>query len=61
MKPTKKKERDRVNEETFIYANSVPLHCLPLQDLNKEWALKRTNPDKESSTIKTLKTLRTKC
>ena len=55
MKPTKKKERDGVNEETFIYANSVPLHCLPLQDLNKDWALKRTNPDKESSTIKTLK------
>ena len=54
-------QRDRVNEETFIYANSVPLHCLPLQDLTKEWAKKhlpalmRTNPDKESSTLKTLK------
>ena len=45
----------------FIYANPVPLHCLPLQKLNKEWAKKhlpalmRTNLDKESSTLKTLK------
>ena len=56
-----KGKNDRVTEETFIYANPVSLHCLPLQDLKKEWAKKplpalmRTNPDKESSTLKTLK------
>ena len=31
-------KRDRVNKETFIYGNSVPLHSLPLEDLQKEWA-----------------------
>ena len=28
-------KRDRVNQETFIYGNSVPLHSLPLEDLRK--------------------------
>ena len=56
-----KGKRDRVNEETFICGNSVPLHSLPLEELTKEWAKKhlpailRTDPGKESSTLKTLK------
>ena len=45
----------------FIYGNSVPLHSLPLEEVTKEWAKKhlpavlRTDPGKESSTLKTLK------
>jgi hypothetical protein len=59
-------KRDRVNEETFIYGNSVPLHSLPLEDLQKEWAksylpaILRTNPGKESSTLKTLRNIEQK-
>ncbi|CAB3981984.1 Hypothetical predicted protein [Paramuricea clavata] len=33
-----KGKRDRVNEETFLYENSVPLHSLPLHELSQEWA-----------------------
>lgn len=56
-----KEKRDRVNEETFIYGNSVPLHALPLEELRKEWAkthlpaILATNPGKESSTLRTLR------
>ena len=55
------KKRDRVNEEMFIYGNSVPLHSLPLKELQKEQAkchlpvILRTNPGKESSTLRTLR------
>ena len=48
---------DQVNEEMFLYANSVPLHHLPLEELRKEWekshlpAILRTKPGKESSTL----------
>jgi hypothetical protein len=31
-----KGKRDRVNEETFLYGNSVPLHSLPLRELSQE-------------------------
>jgi hypothetical protein len=54
-------KRDRANQETFIYGNSVPLHLLPLKDLRKEWAkthlpaILRTNPGKESSTLKSIR------
>ncbi|CAB4020272.1 mimitin, mitochondrial, partial [Paramuricea clavata] len=59
-------KRDRVNQETFIYGNSVPLHSLPLEDLRKEWskthlpAILRTNPDKESASKKARREVVTK-
>jgi hypothetical protein len=50
-----------VNEVTFLYGNSVPLHSLPLHEPSQEWAKKhlpaiiKTNPGRESSTLGTLK------
>ena len=53
-----KGKRDRVNEETFLYGNSdsLPLHK-PLQEWAKKHlpAIMKTNPGKESSTLRTLK------